>query len=278
MQNFFRITGIDHRLLLLIPLSTVLTVIGAACASWFGAGAQTDMLGIIPMFALAGLWLAVHLLPTTLPWALGCWVAARIVCWKLGLSERVSAVGSGCVAGLGTVMLAFGGPQNIADTMMVQLCIISALSGAIAAALVYRKRAFGGGRSEVAAPHDQNPHCGPYGHVVFSGKLRDAEDVVCICLEPGLNYGFHLGAPGAPAKISFSCDGLLVRGDHDWTRIDGTDWTSIAMSHQGQGYKVWVSRPDTSNDLPLGRLEIGGDDITTLEFEPGSILHDLPFA
>ncbi len=121
------------------------------------------------------------------------------------------------------------------------------------------------------------PHCGAHEHVVFFAKIKATEDTICICLEPGLQYGFRLGAAGKPPKVSFSVDGMLVRGEFDWIRIDGSDWTYLSMSHEGATYSVWVSRPETEGDLPVGRLEIKGRDDRVFELDPASILHDLPF-
>lgn len=125
------------------------------------------------------------------------------------------------------------------------------------------------------------PHCGYHEHLVFFGKLRGAAEAVCICLEPGLAYGFRFGAPGGPPKASFSVAGPHVRGGDDCERIDGVDWTHLSVSQDGVTYTVWVSLPEKAGETPMGRLEIAGEDTgsapTSFEFEPASILSDLPF-
>lgn len=119
-------------------------------------------------------------------------------------------------------------------------------------------------------------HCGPHERIVFCGKVKDAEEVVCVCLEPGLYYGFRFGAPGQPLQVSFSVEDTKVHGDYDWERIDDTDWARLSVSHEGVTYTAWVSRSETNGDRPLGRLEIKGKGDTSLELEPSSIIHDLP--
>lgn len=120
-------------------------------------------------------------------------------------------------------------------------------------------------------------HCGCHETIVFHGKILDAEESVSVCLEPGLRYGFHYGVPGKPLIASFSVDAMSVRGDFDWRRLGEIDWASLTLPFDGMVYTIWVSRPETDNDLPQGRLNIagrGGD--TGLALEPASIVSTLP--
>lgn len=122
------------------------------------------------------------------------------------------------------------------------------------------------------------PHCGYPEHVVFSGKLKGADDFVCVCLVPGQHYEFRFGAVGKPLKVSFSVNETQVVGEFDWERIGDADWTFLSITNDGTTYTVWVSRPEARGDLPFGRLEISGGDNVVAEFEPATIAHDLPFA
>lgn len=122
------------------------------------------------------------------------------------------------------------------------------------------------------------PHCGDFEHVVFSARVHDTHEALCICPEPGQHYGFHFGASGQPPKVSFSVADHSVRGDFDWQRIDGVDWAYVSLSHEGVAYTAWVSRPETENALPRGLLQIRGKTEIDLVLVPASIIHDLPFA
>ena len=123
-----------------------------------------------------------------------------------------------------------------------------------------------------------NTHCGLHESLVFHGRILGAEESVSVCLQPGLQYGFHYGVPGRPLITSFSIDGMKVRGDYDWERIGDADWTFLALPFEGVTYTIWVSRPESGDDLPQGRIEIAGRGAnTTFAFEPSSIFSTLPF-
>lgn len=127
-------------------------------------------------------------------------------------------------------------------------------------------------RTEIFAPH-----CGPHERIMFCGKVAGTDEAVCVCLQPGLHYGFHFGTAGQPLQVSFSVEDLRVHGDFDWELIDGVEWASLSTTHDGVKYTCWVSRPETDGELPRGRFEVAGDDIKVFELEPASIVHDLPF-
>lgn len=126
--------------------------------------------------------------------------------------------------------------------------------------------------------HTDAPLCGHAEHLVFSGKLKGTDDFLCVCLVPGQHYSFRLGAAGEPLKVSFSVDETQVVGEYDWEEIDDVDWTFLSVTNKDTTYTIWVSRPETENALPSGRLEVNGDNTTPTQFEPATIIHDLPFA
>lgn len=123
-----------------------------------------------------------------------------------------------------------------------------------------------------------SPACGCFERVVCFGQVKGTGDAICICLEPGLCYGVHFGDADTPRKIAFSVPDHRVQGDFDWQWIDGVEWTSLTLAHDGVTYRFWVSTPQQPDGLPLGRLEMRGDRTADLELDPASILHDLPFA
>lgn len=123
-----------------------------------------------------------------------------------------------------------------------------------------------------------NTHCSDYECLVFHGQILGAEESVSVCLEPGLHYGFRYGVPGKPLIASFSIDATTVRGDFDWQRFGETDWASLTLPVDGVTYTLWVSRPDSDDALPQGRMDIkGGDMDAELVLEPSSIVSTLPF-
>lgn len=116
--------------------------------------------------------------------------------------------------------------------------------------------------------------CGPDEHIVLLGTLAATGEVLCISLQPGLFYGFHLGAPCQPPRIGFSTDATAVKGDHDWVAVDGTDSASLTLIHDGVTYTVDVTRTDP----PRGTLTVAGPRSARYHLTPGSLLHDLPLA
>lgn len=129
-----------------------------------------------------------------------------------------------------------------------------------------------------ASPASLVSPCGPDDPVVFRAILSVTGEQVCICLQPGLFYGFHIGRPGQRPRIAFSVDGATVTGDYDWVQRNGADWASLVLSHEGAAYTVRVSRPASETSLPQGSLRIAGSETVTHALKPASILHDLPLA
>lgn len=119
------------------------------------------------------------------------------------------------------------------------------------------------------------PHCGYHEQVVFFGTVKDSDQAVCICLEPGLQYGFRICTAGQPPEVSFSVDHSAVHGGFDVERVGALEWTSLSVSHECTTYTVWVSLPDT--DLPTGYMLIRGERCVRLDFDPASIISGLPF-
>lgn len=121
-------------------------------------------------------------------------------------------------------------------------------------------------------------HCSHYESLVFHGKILGAEGSISVRLQPGLQYGFRYGVPGAPPVASFSTDYAQVRGDCGWRRFGDTDWASLTLSFDGGIYTIWVSRPEPDDDPPRGQINITGrGEDAIFVFEQGSIISRLPF-
>ncbi len=135
MKNFALKTGIDARIVWFIPLATALTVVVYLALTWVVSGAcqlpDGQMLPVLLVFA-------VYLMPFTLPFALGSWVLARLLCWKARLSEHRSAMLSGFLAGLAatTVPVLWYMPQTI-RAGVIALSLPGAFGGLLAGGIVY---------------------------------------------------------------------------------------------------------------------------------------------
>ena len=121
-------------------------------------------------------------------------------------------------------------------------------------------------------------HCSHYDSLIFNGKILETEAWVSVCLEPGLQYGFHYGTPGEPLIVSFSIDSMTVRGGSDWQRLGNLDWTSLMLPFDGMTFAIWVSRPSADGERPHGKMSVAGrGNDTVLEFDRNSIFSTLPF-
>lgn len=121
-------------------------------------------------------------------------------------------------------------------------------------------------------------HCGWHESLVFHGKVRDADEAVSVCLQPGLQYAIRFGVPGTELTVSFSVEHRHVRGDHDWERFGDSYWTYLTVTFDGVTYTVWVSQPKSDDDLPNGHFHMTGEGIDSrFDLEPASIISELPF-
>lgn len=129
-----------------------------------------------------------------------------------------------------------------------------------------------------ASPDDAEAPCGSDEHIVFLGRLAETGETLCVSLQPGLFYGFHLGAPDQVPRVAFSVDATQVTGDFDWVRSDGTASASLSLWHAGVTFRMGVSRAEPGAAPPMGVLEIEGATRETHALVPASIIHDLPLA
>ncbi|MEM9198245.1 MAG: hypothetical protein AAGD12_10380 [Pseudomonadota bacterium] len=121
-------------------------------------------------------------------------------------------------------------------------------------------------------------HCGPHESVIFHGRLVGSEVAVSLCLQPGLQYGFHYGVPGGAPIVAFSIPSTAARGGWDWEDFGGMDWVSLTLPQDGMRYTLWVSRPIPETALPQAQMQIiWGDGEASYRFEPSSVISDLPF-
>ncbi|WP_152492118.1 hypothetical protein [Roseovarius sp. THAF27] len=129
-----------------------------------------------------------------------------------------------------------------------------------------------------ASPDCVDPPCGPEEHIVLLARLAETGETLCVSLQPGLVYGFSLGAPTGPPRIAFSVDGMHVTGDYDWVWIDGAAWASLSLRAEDVTCTMRVARAEQGEPPPGGVLEITGATKETHALVPGSIRHDLPLA
>ncbi len=129
-----------------------------------------------------------------------------------------------------------------------------------------------------ASPDGAEAPCGPDEHVVFLGRLAETGETLCVSLQPGLFYGFHLGAPNHVPRVAFSVDATQVTGDYDWVQRDDTAWASLSLWHAGVTYRMRVGRAEPGAAPPMGVLEIESATKETHALVPATIIHDLPLA
>ena len=121
-------------------------------------------------------------------------------------------------------------------------------------------------------------HCSPYDSLIFHGRVLETEAWVSVCLEPGLQYGFHYGTPGKPLIVSFSIDSMTAQGGSDWQRLGDLDWTSLTLPFDGMAYTIRVSRPAADDEPPHGKMIVAGKGKDTVSvFDRSSIFSTLPF-
>ncbi|WP_298840168.1 hypothetical protein [uncultured Roseobacter sp.] len=137
--------GLDTRLLLLIPCSTVLTVLFLVLAAMYLSADElgrtlSETFEMFTTLLFLGLMAAVLAWQWTLPPALAGWVTGRLVLRRLGIPRYPSSILSGCLAaGCGTLGMPGGWPPDPTDADYMLLALPALASGALSAAVIYRK-------------------------------------------------------------------------------------------------------------------------------------------
>ena len=137
MDRCLKKVGIDRRLPSFIALSTIFTALTLSAfllvSDYSGvAGLGRGVAALIVMGFL--------MLPFFLPQSLVVWICARALCAGLGINERPASIASGTVAGISAFVIPSIWPISFHEVSEWSpfLVVFPAMSGAAAAAIIYR--------------------------------------------------------------------------------------------------------------------------------------------
>ncbi|WP_300033444.1 hypothetical protein [uncultured Roseobacter sp.] len=145
MRQTLSDAGLDARLLLLIPFSTVLTVLFLVLAGMYLSAGEfsrtlSEAFEIFVTLLFFSLMAAVLAWQWTLLPALAGWVASQVFLRRLGVPSYPTRILGGCMAAVcGMMGMPGGWPPDPTDANYMLLAVPALAGGAISAAIIYRK-------------------------------------------------------------------------------------------------------------------------------------------